>query len=173
MADRERAIVPLDDAHELLVAFGISPDSREVQRWRRDDGFRQVDLEDVLNESGSVLGVDWRDCLHDAVEIIVRQLRDLGSAVTMDLDEEDDQGTIRVDGQPARIKFVATDEDDFDDVIGAVNGLIRPKAQYRKFRSSEGSDGWSYAVLKNEDWQALEAAADRTVKLLFSEVGTG
>src|SRR5579884_2753440 len=163
MADRERTIVPLDEAHEVLAAFRIDPNSRECERWRRDDGFRQIDFEDVLTKSGSVLGVDWRDCLYDPVEIVLRQLHDLGIAATADLGKEEDQGIIRVDGRSAWIKFVAGEEDDFDDVIAAVNGLIRPRAQYRRFRSSEGSDGWWYAVLSNEDWQALEAAADRTV----------
>ena len=58
--------------------FGIGPSSREYQRWRGDDGFRQVDFEGVLNESGAVLVVDWREWLQDAVVVILRLLQELG-----------------------------------------------------------------------------------------------
>ena len=60
MLNRETTIVPLDAALEALSVFGIGPYNREYQRWRRDDGFRFVDLEDVLGESPFVLAVDWR-----------------------------------------------------------------------------------------------------------------
>lgn len=168
MTDREQTIIPLDDAHEVLEVFGIGPSSRGYQRWKREDGFRQVDLEDVLNESSAVLSVDWREHLQDAVDVIVGQLETLGIDVSPDLGEEGEQGTLEVDGNSARIKFVPADGDDFDRVIEAVNQLASKTARYRKFRSCEGSDGWSYAVLKNDDWSSLESAASATVKLLFA-----
>jgi hypothetical protein len=167
MANWEATIIPLDDAHEVLSVFGIGPSSREYQRWRRDDGFRHVDFEGVLNESGSVLTVDWREWLQDAVDVILRQLEDIGITAAADLGEDGTEGVLQVEGQTARIKFVPADEDDFDRVIAEVNRLIAETARYRKFHSCEGSDGWSYAVLKIEDWQALESAAGATVKLLF------
>jgi hypothetical protein len=164
MSDWEKTIIPLDDAHKILSAFGIGPSSREYHRWRRDDGFRHVDFEGVLNKSGAVLVVDWREWLQDAVDVILGQLDSLGIAAAADLDDE---GVVQIAGRSARIKFVPADDDDFGHVIAAVNRLIGQAARYRKFRSCEGSDGWSYGVLKNEDWQALEAAAGATVKLLF------
>lgn len=57
LADWEKMIVPLDEAHEVLHVFGIGPSSREYQRWRRDDGFRHVDFEGVLRESRSVVAL--------------------------------------------------------------------------------------------------------------------
>jgi len=167
MADWEKTIIPLDKAHEVLSVFGIGPSSRGYQRWRRDDGFRHVDFEEVLGESRFILGVDWREWLQDAVETITAQLEVLGVEVAADLGEEGNEGVIQIDGKTARIKYVPSDEDDFDRVIDAINRLIAETAHYRKFHSCEGSDGWSYAVLKNEDWQAVEAAAGTTVKLLF------
>jgi hypothetical protein len=167
MADWEKTIIPLDDAHEVLSVFGIGPSSREYQRWRRDDGFRHVDFEGVLGESRSVLTVDWREWLQDAVDVITGQLDELGIEAAAHLGEDGNEGVIQIDGQSARIKFVPEDDDDFDRVIDAINRVIGEKARYRQFRSCEGSDGWSYAVLKKEDWQALEAAAGATVRLLF------
>jgi hypothetical protein len=168
MADWEKTIIPPGDAHEILSVFGIGLSSREHQRWRRDDGFRHVDFEGVLNESRSVLTINWREWLQDAVDAIIGQLEELGIEGAADLGAEGNEGVFRINGQAARIKFVPADDDNFDRVIDAINGLIVETARYRKFRSREGSDGWSYAVLKNDDWQALETCAGTTVKLLFA-----
>jgi hypothetical protein len=167
MADLEKTIIPLDDAHEILSVFGIGPSSREYQRCRRDDGFRQVDFEGVLGESRSILTADWREWLQDAVDTITGQLEELGIEVAADLGEDGNEGVVEIGGKSARIKFVPADDDDFDRVIEAINRLIAETARYRMFRSCEGSDGWSYAVLKNEDWQTLETASGATVRLLF------
>lgn len=43
MADWEKTIVPLADAHEVFESFRIGPYSKAYHRWRRDDGFRWVD----------------------------------------------------------------------------------------------------------------------------------
>jgi len=81
VADRAAVIcgdhwfIPLDDAHGVLSVFGVGPSSREYQRWRRDDGFRQVDFEGILNESSAVLVVYWREWLQDAVEVIIHWSR--------------------------------------------------------------------------------------------------
>src|SRR5262245_31593113 len=166
-ADWEKTIIPLDDDHEVLSVFGIGPSSLAYRRWRRADEFRHVDFEGVLGESGSVLTVDWQEWLQDAVDTITGQLEELGIEATADLGEDGNEGVIQIDGKSARIKYVPADDDDFDRVIDAVNRLIGETARYRKFRSCEGSDGWSYGVLKNEHWQALETAAGATVRLLF------
>lgn len=168
MSDWERTIIPLDEAHEILAFFGIGPSSRGYQRWRRDDGFRHVDFEGVLNESSAVLVVDQRERLQDAVDVVLRQLNTLGIGASADLGKEGNEAVLQIQGQSARIKFVPADEDDFDRIIAAVNRLLDQTASYRKFRSCEGSDSWSYAVLKNEDWQALDAAVGATVRLLFA-----
>lgn len=125
-------------------------------------------LEDVLNESPLVLTVDWREWLRDALEAIGSQLELLGIAVETDLDEEGSLGSVLVAGVREAVKYVPADEDDFDTVIQSLNRLIPGKARYRKFRSCEGSDGWSYGLLTDDDWKALEANAPNTVKLLFA-----
>ena len=167
MGDWEKTIIPLDDAHEILSVFGIGPSSRGYQRWRRDDGFRHVDFEEVLGESHSVLNIDWREWLQDAVDTITSQLEELAIEAEADLGEDGNVGVIQIGGKSERIKYVPVDGDNFERVIDAINRLISDKARYRKFRSCEGSDGWSYGLLKNEDWQALETAAGATVRLLF------
>jgi hypothetical protein len=171
MHDLDKTIIPLGEAHEILSAFGIGPQSSGYQRWRRDDGFRQVDLEDVLAESSSALRVDWRDSLEETVETIAEQLSEFELDAEPDLDEEGEQGTLRIGGKIAHVKYVPEDEDIFDDVIAGINRLIASKARYRKFRNSEGTDGWAYGLLSHQDWQALQSAAGSSVALLFMDVG--
>lgn len=168
MSAQENVLIPLDDAHEVLGTFGIGPYSTGYQRWRRDDGFRMDDLETVLNESPSILRVDWRECLADAAETIIAQLAAIEIQATVDLPGEDqNQGTIEVDGRVAGIKYVPDDSDDFGAMMTAINGVIAGKARYRKFRSCEGSDGWAFALLRDQEWDELQANAPRTVDLLF------
>lgn len=167
MSDWEKTIIPLDAADEILSSFGISPSSLGYRRWRRGDGFRQVDFENILAESRFVINVDWREWLQDAVDTIIRQLDDLEMEATVDLGEDGEEGEIQIGSRIGRIKYVPADNDDFDLVIKTINSLIAERAQYRKFRSCEGSDGWSYAVLRKENWQALDLARSATVKLLF------
>jgi hypothetical protein len=171
MSQWEKTIIRLNDAHEILSAFGIGPSSRGYQRWRTDAGFRQVDFEDVLNESTNILAVDWRECLQDAIDTVIGQLEELEIEASADLNDEGCEGEIQIDGQCSNIKFVPVDEDDFDQVMATINRLIANKAAYRKFRSCEGSDGWCYAVLKSDDWQAIESSSKDVVDLLFTKVG--
>jgi hypothetical protein len=67
-------------------------------------------------------------------------------------------------------KYVSSEKDDFEQVIRSVNALIRGKGYYRKFRSCEGTDGWAYGLLTNDDWNALESGAKELVALLFTPV---
>jgi hypothetical protein len=170
MHDREKTVISLHDAHEILSAFGIGPQSHGYQRWRRDDGFRQVDLEDVLIESSNVLSIDWRGWLQEAVDTIVAQLANIEIAIEAALDEDRDRGTINIDGKTADVKFVPDEGDDFDDVIASINQLIAPKARYRKFRSSDGTDGWIYGLQSNENWRSIQSGAGHSADLLFKDV---
>lgn len=170
MLDAETTIVPLDAAQKLLSTFGVGPEHQAYQRWRRDDGFRLVDLEDVLVSSKSILGVDWRDPLEEAVGRILDQLAGVGISAKTEL-TDDGCGSIEIDGQREPIKFVSSDDDDFDRVICGVNSLIVATAQYRKLRSSEGSDGWWYGLLFNDDWRKLDSTTADLTRLLFAELG--
>lgn len=167
MSDVESTIISLDTAHKILSAFDIGPDNREYKRWRRDDGFRQVDLEDVLSESQFVLIVDWRDSLEDVVEKMVNQLRRIDIPSHAELDDDGNQGYFEVFGNRSNIKYLAADDDDFNAVIASINKSIGTKARYRQFSSSVGSDGWSYGLLLNDEWEWLKSNAPKVVELLF------
>jgi hypothetical protein len=167
MPDHEKTIVPLYDAHAALSAFGIGPSSKGYLRWRRPDGFCLVDLEVVLGESQYILRVDCREWMQDAMNTIQDQLTAIGVSATSDLGEEGEQGFIEIEGKQDAIKFVPNDDDDFDTVVQSINTLISTKGRYRKFRTSEGSDGWAYGLLSNGDWKELESNAPELVTLLF------
>lgn len=170
MSDWEKTIVPLDQAHALLEAFGIEPSNRDYQRYRREDGFRQVDFEEILGQSKFVLMIDWRHWMQDATDEIVNQLSELGIAAAAELDDDGNQGTIQINGAVAPVKYVPNDDGDFCDNMVAINRLLGKEARYLKFRSCEGSDGWGFAVLKRDNWKNLIATAGETIRLLFKEI---
>lgn len=163
-------LIPLDDAHEILASFGIGPYNKAYQRWRRDDGFRPADLETVLSESACFLGIDWGDDLSNVMELVASQLAAMEIDLTADMDEETPSGVIQIGGCAARIEYVPSSDDDFDDVLQAINRLISDKAHYRKLRTCEGTDGWCYAVLSNAVWAELESGVPTTLNRLFCRV---
>ena len=172
VSDIESTIVPLDDCHTLLASFGIGGDNREYQRWRRDDGFRWLDLEDTLNTSDFVLGIDWREWLNDAVDTVAHQLSLIDVQLDVNLNDDGDRGTISVGEFSADVKFVPNDDDDFCAVIAAVNRLLDGRGVYRKFNSCEGSDGYWFGLQTEEQWNALDSSIPQTVKLIFKPDGT-
>jgi hypothetical protein len=105
--------------------------------------------------------------LEDAMSAITDQLAGIGIAADADLGEGGEQGTTEINGRSATIKYVPSDGDDFDAVIRAINGLIAPQACYRRLRSSEGSDGYSYGLLSSEDWASLWSTASELCDELF------
>jgi hypothetical protein len=118
------SLIPLDASHEILSVFGIGPYSKGYQRWKRDDGLMASDLLTVLCESPWILIMDWRGCLQDAVDEIVKQLGLIGIEATADLDNEGNEGYLAIGQNRAGIKYVPVDNDDFDAVIESVNGLV-------------------------------------------------
>ena len=168
----ESTIVPLDNCHTLLASFGIGGDNREYQRWRRDDGFRWVDLEDTLNTSEFVVGIDWREWLNDAVDTIAHQLSLIDVQLDVNLNDDGDRGAISVGSASADIKFVPADDDDFCAVVTAVNRLLGDRASYRKFNSCEDSDGYWFGLQTADQWNALDSSIPQTVKLIFKPDGT-
>ena len=171
MSKYESTIIPLDDAHEFLAAFRIDGNNREYQRWRRDDGFRWGDFEDVLHTSPLILGVDWREWLHDSIDTVIEQLAACDITATAELGDDGERGSVSVNDGSEQIKYVPNDEDDFDAVIASINRLIAGRAEYRKLNSCEGSDGWSY-VLPVDQWTDLSESVPQTVNLVFASAVT-
>ena len=122
----------------------------------------------MLNESPAVLGVDWRDPLGEIAELIIKQLQSVGITAESTVPIDADQGWFAVGAERRQIKYATNENDDFDLVIRAVNELIQADAHYRKFRSSEGSDGWSYAVLGNPVWATLDSAVPSVMRRVFA-----
>ena len=168
MSDMETTVIPLDDAREVLGKFGIGPEGQAYQRWRRDDGFRRVDLESVLSKSVLVLAIDWRESLLDALENVATQLYSLGFSFDSDLDDDGNQGYVEIDGKRGDVKYDPSDNDDLDDVMRSINQLIKEKAQYRKFRSCEGTDSRWYGLLSNENWKSLESNLPGVLSLIWT-----
>lgn len=169
LPNHESVLIPLKDADLILSVFGVVSDSREYSRWKRDDGFRLVDFEDVLGTSARVLNVDWKDWLPDAVDQIVEQLAIFGFIASAEFDESGERGQLCVGATDSTIYF-ESGTGNFDDVILTANSLILSRAAYRKFRACEGTDGWEYAILSHEDWRQLETDTPYWCLYLFENL---
>jgi len=163
----DKLLVPLDQAHAILSSFEIDPNNRSYLRYRRDDGFRLNELEDVVAESELVLSMDWRGWLKDAIEEIIKHFAKMEVPLNADLDDDGNEGWLENANRRIHVKYVPVDDDDFDSVISSVNELFGGKAFYRKLRSCIGSDGWSYGLLPRADWQHLNAVAGDTIDAMF------
>ena len=162
-------IIDLASSHTLLAAFGIDGRNPEYQRWRRDDGFRLDDLEDVLVSEGTgVLVVDWRGELDEAIDDVAEMLAPHGIELEASMDEYEPLGTVTIGGASAAIKYVPNDDDDFDDVILSLNRLLAGRAEFRKWRSCEGSDTYAYALLAPHAWSELSTAVPTLIARLFA-----
>lgn len=169
MPESQPALIALDAAWVLFEKFRIEPNSPSVQRWHRDDGFRQIDLEDTLHDSPLCLQVDWRENLEGPLDTIERQLGRLGLSLDVDVNDDGDRAVIEFAGARKRVRFNSAD-DTFNSVIRAVNSLVTSHAAYRSFRCSEGTDGRRYGILANSAWQEMEREFPTIVESLFSKI---
>lgn len=145
---------------------------RQYTRWRRDDGFRWVDLEDVLFTSPFILSVDWREYLPDAIQVIQSNLACFDVRLVADMDEAEPQGSIAIEGKVEPVRYVPSEHDaDFNQVVGAVNRLLEGLGlEYRLFNTTVGSDGWTYAVLTLGQWRELKDKVPEAVDMIFRSV---
>ena len=166
-------LIPLNDAHLIMDVFKVNRENKSYQRWRRDDGLRHSDLIDVLEKTGKILFVDWRECLDDAVSQIQKQLLIYDVELLADLQESEPEGQISIDGCSESICFNPSRNDcDFDPVVASINKLAAGKVEYRRLRYCEGSDEYDYAFLSEKEWQTLEEALPELTDKLFAVAGS-
>lgn len=166
-------LVPLNEAHLIMDVFNVDRENKSYQRWRRDDGLRHSDLIDVLQKSGKLLFVDWREWLGDAVIQIQKQLLIYDVELKADLHESEPEGQISVDGCSESICFNPSQNDcDFEPVVASINKIAAGHVEYRRLRYCEGQDEYDYALLSEKEWQTLEESLPELTDKLFAAAGS-
>jgi hypothetical protein len=149
--------IPLDVAHQVLATFGITEPTPLYERRVKPDGFALDDLHEVLaSESPFVFGIDWRAALPDELAPIAAAVAELGAELDVGVPEDADEGSVACAGKREHVKYVPSDEDDFTDVIAAVQKVMPSTIEFRASTSNGYHDGWEFAALLREEWAALE-----------------
>lgn len=147
----------------LLKAFQLNADDY-------DELSSLSELEEVLYEEEKMLVIDWRESLADALEWTNETHEGLKLTLETEWDEDEVAGTVAYGSREVKVRFVPADEDDFNTVMRAINGLIAPKAAWRRFRSCDNTDSYSYALLPLARWNSLDKAAPKLISSMFSKL---
>jgi hypothetical protein len=168
--------IPLDVAHDVLIAFGLKTRTHRYARWVRDEdtpgaGFDLDDFSEVLFDSPFVFIIDWKDWLQDKLEEIASLLKELEIELELHLDPEGDSGFVSCGSDLAPVAYLPRTYPHFDHVIRAVQGVIPSDIEFRVLPESHQSDTWVYAVLPRARWIELENAAPEVIRHFFPRDG--
>ena len=167
-------IIPLDVAHQVLATFGINESTPLYDRRVRADGFRVDDLHEILDsESRFIFIVDWRAALPEELKPIATAVKDLGADLKIDVDPDADDGWVECGGKRESVKYVPSDQDDFTDVIRALQKVLPTAIEFREGITFRGSDTWEFAALLREEWSALESLDRTLIQSLFEPMPLG
>jgi hypothetical protein len=159
--------VPLETAHELLVAFGITRSTQKYERWVKDDGFDLKDFDEVLFESPFIYIIDWRAWLQEELETISSSLVRLGVQLRLELDADGEAGYVACDDRRAPVAYRPSDGAAFDDVIQAVQSVVPQSIEFRASPGNGGGDTLVYAALPTDSWTTIESVAPDVVRYFF------
>ena len=161
-------LIPLDTAHKILAAFGITKPSRKYERWVKDEGFEVDDFESVLIESKFLFVLDWRACLADELERIVTALTKLGVVVHAFPSDDGQSASVTIDGASSRVSYSPNDEQtSWLAVICALQSMVPANIEFRESVDNGGSDTDVYAVLPSDEWRDLDTNAAEAMQSLF------
>lgn len=168
--DADRTI-PLTIANQVLATFGITEPSPLYDRRAKDNALTVADIHEILTaESPFVFGVDWRAALPDELPYIADALHQLGVPISLDIEEDADEGLIACHGHREHVKFVPATGVDFTQIIYALMKIVPPAIEFRASPANGTNDGWEFAVLLGDEWSALEALDRRLVDSLFARL---
>jgi hypothetical protein len=157
-----------DTAQQILITFGISGPSPEYERWVQEDGFRPIDLADVLRPSPRRILIDWRDALEDVLADLARAFASHGIDASFDSASVDDgrgeTGFFHLRGHVIELQRARQEITEFRRKL---RRLEMATSDTLAFRIDEGGDTIALALLRREEWVALDALDSRAVTYLF------
>jgi hypothetical protein len=137
----------------------------------RDDGFRPIDLVDVLRPSPRHITIDWRDALEDVFMELTRAFESHGFDTSCDStfvgEGRRETGVIRLGSHG--IEFERTREG-IVDFKQRLRELEIATSDALAFRLNDGSDTCVLALLRHEDWARLDALDAKVITYLFGDL---
>ena len=160
--DYDEPFIPAVAAAEVLELFvGDDVDVDDAEAASVED------IIEALTDSGRGLAVDWRAALDEVLATIKKQLSMLDVTLSFTVTEDGCSASVQCDGRSLDVKYRPSDNDDFDRVVSRLNALTDSRIEYRRLRSSVGSDTWEYALATPSDWSRLESRYPRLSHALF------
>jgi hypothetical protein len=159
--------VSLDKAHLFLGTFGITRPTKAYERWFKPGGFELEDFIAVLSDSPFVFTIDWRAALPEELGPIAAALDRLGTRLDVDVPPNADAGWVRCGSQEECVKYVPRDNDDFTNVIRAIQRIIPAFIEFRASPDNGACEQWVFAVLLRDEWTALERVNGELVAAIF------
>ncbi len=148
--------VTLDVAHRFLATFGITSPTPTYNRWLKPDGFDPTDLWHVLAEdSPFILIFDWRSSL-DELSYLRSAVQQLDVPLEFAADEKGCTARVWSHDQSIDVKYVPNNDDDFAEIIMAIQSILPYGIEFREASHNDGSDGWAFSVLPADEWSDLE-----------------
>lgn len=159
--------IPIEVAHEILAAFGITRPTRAYERWVKDDGFDLKDFDEVLFESPFVYPIDWRAWLSEELETIRDSLARLNVNLGIELDENGEAGHVACDGRRAAVVYRPNEGSDLDDVIRAIQSVLPDHLELRAAPTNQDNDTAIYALRPKTTWGDLEKLHREVIEHFF------
>ena len=160
-------------ANEILANFGISRPSRNYERWCRGNYFLLEDFDEVLFESKYIRIFDWRGNLGDELEDIIRLMPDFGVTLAADISECGTTATVSCGDEQREVKYLPADQDNFNDVLRALNDVTPNEIEFRTSKLYEGSDSWLYAMNGPDEWDEVDEIAPKVINHFFHKLQPG
>lgn len=159
--------IPLEVAHQFLATFGISKPTKSYERWVKDDGFDPADFPDVIGESEFIFRVDWKAALPEELPLIADALAKLDVDLKFNVEADEGHGFVACNGREAKVQYIPSDDDDFTDVIAAIQSIVPENIEFRAAPGNARSDTWEFAILPRDEWADLEKLDRELVASLF------
>jgi hypothetical protein len=168
-------MIPLDEAHTILVSFGITQSSPEYERWVKADGFEEDDFISILSESKYLFILDWRGCLAEELENMTTTLNSLGAALQVESSsDEGDTASVTLEGKSVQLSYAPNEEQtSWLTVIQGLQAILPANLEFRESVHNGDSDTDVYAVLPKKEWDELGRNASESIQSLFRPLGSG
>lgn len=160
-------LIPVEIAHQILATFGINQPTPLYERRVKPGGFQAEDLREVLRESRFVFTIDWRAALPEELPPISAALGELGAQLRIEVPADADEGYIACGTNRQPAQYVASKNDDFRNVIVAIQRVLPASIEFRESVDNGQSDTWTFAVLLRDEWRQLEALDGEFIKTTF------
>jgi hypothetical protein len=161
-------MIPLETAHKILAAFGITKPSREYERWVKAEGFDPDDLRSVLIQSDYIFVLDWRGCLADELERMVTALRLLGVEANAQPSDDGQTASVAIGDQSVQLSYSPNNQEtSWLAVVCGLQSIVPANIEFRESFNNGDSDTDVYSVLPSDEWHDLDTNATEAIRSLF------